>query len=83
MSQHLSLDIPDELFASLEKAAAQTRSTPEQVAAKRLAEDARRREEDPLLKLLGSIDSDISDVAENHDKYIGEGLMAETRRTGE
>ena len=83
MSQHLSLNVPDDLFASLKRAADQAGSTPEQVAANRLAEDAQRREQDPLLKLLGSIDSDITDVAENHDKYIGDGLMAEMHQTGE
>jgi hypothetical protein len=35
--------------------------------------------EDPLLKLIGSIDVDIPDLAENHDDYIGQALYQELR----
>lgn len=34
---------------------------------------------DPLLKLIGSLNIDISDLAENHDHYIGQTLYEELK----
>jgi hypothetical protein len=34
-------------------------------------------ETDPLLKLIGSLNIDIADLAENHDRYIGQNLYEE------
>ncbi len=42
-------------------------------------EDTAPTTEDPLLKLIGSIDVDIPDLAENHDYYIGQALYRELR----
>ncbi|MEB3191936.1 MAG: hypothetical protein VKL42_16465 [Snowella sp.] len=36
-------------------------------------------ETDPLLKLIGSLNIDISDLAENHDRYIGQTLYQELK----
>ena len=33
--------------------------------------------DDPLLKLAGSVESELPDVADSHDKYIGEALRRE------
>ncbi|HEY9647374.1 MAG TPA: hypothetical protein V6C88_13435, partial [Chroococcidiopsis sp.] len=35
---------------------------------------------DPLFQLIGCIDSDIPDIAENHDYYIGQALYEEMHR---
>jgi hypothetical protein len=35
---------------------------------------------DPLFKLVGCIHSDIPDLADNHDYYIGQALYEEMRR---
>lgn len=34
---------------------------------------------DPLVQLFGSIKTDIQDVADNHDHYIGQALYEELR----
>jgi plasmid stability protein len=34
---------------------------------------------DPLLKLIGSLNIDIPDLAENHDHYIGQTLYEELK----
>ena len=39
----------------------------------------RKSQEDPLLRWAGAIDSEISDVAERHDYYIGQALYRELR----
>ena len=39
--------------------------------------------DDPFEKFIGSINSDIPDWADNHDKYIGEQLMREMRGENE
>jgi hypothetical protein len=36
-------------------------------------------ETDPLIKLIGSLNIDISDLAENHDRYIGQTLYQELK----
>jgi hypothetical protein len=36
-------------------------------------------ETDPLLRLIGSIDVDIPDLAENCDRYIGQDLYQKLR----
>jgi hypothetical protein len=36
-------------------------------------------DEDPVLRLLGTIRCGVSDVAERHDCYIGQQLLAELR----
>ncbi len=33
--------------------------------------------EDPLLKLLGTVESDVPDAAERHDTYLGQALLSE------
>ena len=35
---------------------------------------------DPLFKLIGCIHSDIPDLADNHDYYIGQALYEEMHR---
>ncbi len=32
-------------------------------------------EQDPLLRLLGMVDTDVQDVAERHDDYLGQALL--------
>lgn len=37
-------------------------------------------ESDPLMRLFGTVHSDITDVAERHDEYIGAAIYNEMRR---
>jgi len=33
--------------------------------------------QDPLLQLLGTVETDVPDVAERHDTYLGQALLLE------
>ena len=46
----------------------------EQAAVERLAESVIPVEDDPLLRLAGVLDSDLKDIAEHHDVYLGHSL---------
>src|SRR5262249_39747162 len=72
MQPSRTITLPDDLFESLARIAEQSNQTPEEVAIDMLIGGIRRYDEDPLLQLLGCIESDLTDVAEHHGKYIGQ-----------
>jgi hypothetical protein len=47
-----------------------------------LSDAVRRLTDDPLLQLSGTFESDVRDVSERHDHYIGQGLLNELRGGG-
>ena len=73
----LTLQLPDELFEPLVLQAQRFGITPEKVVTDWVASAVLSPPEDPLLNLLGSIQSDISDVAQRHDEYLGQALAME------
>ncbi len=75
MSQTLVLEVPDATWVELIRSAQVRHQSPEAVVL-RLVENSLS---DPLLKLIGSIQSDVSDGAERHDEYIGEVLYRSLR----
>ena len=79
MSHPLTIDIPEEVFSYLNKLALQQGKTPETLAQELVSTAVQELEEDPLLRWAGAIDSEISDVAERHDYYIGQALYRELR----
>ena len=79
MQHTLAVSIPDRTFETLRRVAADEQRTPEDVASDWLAAAVERVENDPVLKLLGSVRSDVTDVSERHDYYLGQALMAEMR----
>jgi hypothetical protein len=56
---------------------------PEEVAAEWLTATIQRLADDPLLKLAGTLTSEVTDAAQRHDEYLGEGLMRELRGSGD
>ncbi|MCU0552954.1 MAG: hypothetical protein MUC48_26790 [Leptolyngbya sp. Prado105] len=79
----LTLDLDDTLKQALDRALEQNQQSAETLILQLLIQnltpaspmpDAKT---DPLLKLIGCINTDISDVAENHDHYIGQALYEE------
>lgn len=72
----LNLQLPDEIFDPLLRQAQRFGSTPEAVVTDWVASAVLAPLEDPLLKLLGCIESDTSDVAERHDEYLGLALSS-------
>jgi hypothetical protein len=79
MSHPLTIDVPEEVFSYLNKLALQQCKTPETLAQELVSTAVQKLEEDPLLRWAGAIDSEISDVAERHDYYIGQALYRELR----
>jgi predicted transcriptional regulator len=75
MGHTLTLEIPEDVFESLEKIAKQTGRTPEEIILHSIATHARQAADDPLDKWIGAFDSGIPDWADNHDKYIGESIL--------
>jgi len=79
MSHSLTIDVPEEVFSYLNKLALQQGKTPETLAQELVSTAVQELEEDPLLRWAGAVDSEISDVAERHDYYIGQALYRELR----
>ena len=79
MSHPLTIDVPEEVFSYLNKLALQQGKTPETLAQELVSTAVQELEEDPLLRWAGAIDSEISDVAQRHDYYIGQALYRELR----
>lgn len=82
MTHRLTLDIPGEVYVSLQQEAAKTDLTLEQVAAEWLSTKQRRISEDSLLRLAGALEYSAPDVGERHDEHIGEGLRAKQQEDG-
>ena len=87
MSRTITLELPESLYASLAQRAERQQSTPEQLIldslATTLGNGAQSVDDDPLIQLLGSIRSDITDIAERHHDYLGQALLDELRNGNE
>lgn len=75
MVHTLILEVPEEVYEPLVKKAKQAGQTPEKMVAQWLANAIQPLTDDPLLQLAGVFESDVTDVSEKHDEYIGQGLM--------
>jgi len=75
----LTIDVPEPLYQTLEKWAAQRGTTPEALVGDWVARRVRELNDDRLMRWAGAIDSEIADVAEHHDEYLGRGLSEESR----
>jgi hypothetical protein len=82
MSQTVALHIPKELYEALRTEAAKKGRTPDALVVEWLAEAIRaanRIEADPLVKLFGTLESDVTNIADRHDDYIGLSVARELR----
>jgi hypothetical protein len=80
MGRPITIELPDDVYEPLSRVALEEGRRPEEVASDWLKLAAQREVDDPLLKLLGSLESDASDLGERHDHYLSEGLMREAGR---
>jgi len=82
----ITIDLPEALQQTLIQQATQNQTTPEQLIIQLLTQNLVPTTpppdltNDPLFQLIGCIDSDIPDIAENHDYYIGQALYEEMHR---
>jgi len=77
MGHTLTLEIPEDVYEPLLKRAKEIGRTPEEVVTEWLSTAVYRLADDPLLRLAGVFESDVTDISERHDDYIGQGLMQE------
>lgn len=79
MSHPLTINVSEEVFSNLNKLALQQGKTPETLAQELVSTAVQELEEDPLLRWVGAVESDVPDAAERHDYYLGEALYKELR----
>ncbi|MBF2029828.1 MAG: hypothetical protein IGS48_24255 [Oscillatoriales cyanobacterium C42_A2020_001] len=87
MSKTLTITLPDELEQALIQTATQTNQSAEDIILQLLTQKlipsspVSDLTTDPLFQLAGCISSELTDVAENHDYYIGQALYKEMHRS--
>ncbi len=88
MAKTLTITLPDNLEEQLTAQALRLNQSPEAILLQALTRQLKLlsqinllpvTETDPLLRLIGSIDVDIPNLAENHDRYIGQDLYQELK----
>lgn len=79
MTHSIVLDLPEEIYHLLLETSKQNGKKAEEFAIEILAGLKREKQFDPLEKFIGAFTCDIPDLAENHDKYIGENLAQDLK----
>jgi hypothetical protein len=82
MSRTITLEIPEETYEAIEMQAETKGVEPAQVVVEWLSEAIKRAQtitEDPLEALIGTLECEVTDVAEHHDYYVGQALAKELR----
>lgn len=75
MAKALTLTLPDSVYHPLLTMADRAGQAPEQMISEWIENTVRQlTDEDPLLQLAGLFESDLTDISENHDNYIGQNL---------
>lgn len=76
MSRTITLEIPEETYEAIEMQAESRGLEPAQVVVEWLSEAIRQAQiaEDPLEALIGTLECEVTDVAEHHDYYVGRAL---------
>lgn len=91
MAKTLTITLPDNLDKALMDQSQRLNQSPEAIVVHALtkqltflsqANSLQTVETDPLLRLIGSIDVDMPDLAENCDRYIGQDLYQELQVDG-
>ena len=82
MSRIITLEIPEETYEAIEMQAESKGLEPVQIVMEWLSEAIRQAQiaaEDPLEALIGTLECEVTDVAEHHDYYVGQALAKELR----
>jgi hypothetical protein len=88
MAKTVTITLTDDLEKVLISQAERLNKSPEEIVLQVLSEQLTtsfqsslpQAESDPLLRLIGSLNTDVPDLAENHDYYIGQALYQELKR---
>ena len=82
MSRTITLEIPEETYEAIEMQAETKGVKPAQMILEWLSEAIRQAQiadEDPLEALIGTLECQVTDIAEHHDYYVGQALAKELR----
>ncbi|MCG5059375.1 hypothetical protein VB834_02670 [Limnoraphis robusta Tam1] len=88
MAKTFTITLPDELEQALMVQAERLNQSLEEVVLQVLSQQidtlsqsqlTQPEENDPLLRLIGSLHVDVSDLAENHDQYLGNAFYQELK----
>jgi len=71
MEHTLTLEIPEQTYASLLKTAKRKGRSPEDLAAQWIVEATRTLADDPIEQFIGLFSSSVPDWADAHDRYLG------------
>ncbi len=77
MTRSLVLEVPEDVYKPLAETAERTNREVEELAVELLTVATRRAADDPVENFIGAFASDTPDWADEHDKYIGQGLHLE------
>ena len=86
MAKTFTITLPDNLEQAITDRAERLNQSPEAILLQALTKQFINTtqvnhiaaiETDPLIKLIGSLDIDLPDLAENHDRYIAQDLLQE------
>ena len=80
MGHTLILDVPADVYQSLQRHAEQIGQSPETVAVQLLATATQPHIEDPLEQFSGAFSSQGVDWADHHDTYLGQSVRDTMRR---
>jgi hypothetical protein len=79
MAHQLILEVPEEIYNSLADAARRSGTMPERLAVAWLTAASRLAAQDPIEPFIGAFRSEVPDWADQHDKYLGQGLVDPTQ----
>jgi len=71
----ITLELPQNIYESLRKAAAKAGQSPQELITQLLGQTVQTFIDDPLDEFIGAFRSDIPDWGENHDRYLGQELL--------
>lgn len=88
MAKTFTITLTDDLEEVITSQAERLNKSPEEIVLQVLSQqlttlfqpNLSQAESDPLLRLIGSLNIDIPDLAENHDDYIGQALYQELKK---
>jgi hypothetical protein len=88
MAKTVTITLTDNLEEAITFQAERLNKSPKEIVLQVLSQqlttlfqpDLSQAESDPLLRLIGFLNIDIPDLAENHDDYIGQALYQELKK---
>lgn len=80
MSHTLTIEVPDNVYEPLRRAAAQSGQSPEAFITQWVSLAVQQQIDDPLEQFIGSLRSQGADWADRHDQYLGK-AVADTMQT--